>query len=304
MNKFFHIAAFIVGLLMPLHWVNAKTFPLPKRGDDIVGSTYQVAVEKGDTFVTIAKQFDVGIFELQEANPGVDPKHPRVNTVLTIPACYILPNAPRESIVVNLAEMRIYYYPADKDEVMTFPVGIGRQGEATPEGAMTITKLVEKPTWRPPLEFLKMKKKEGVTFPSEVPPGPANPLGNYEMRLSHYPYLIHGTNDDRGVGRRSSAGCIRMYNGDVKQIFSKIKPGAPVLVISEPYKVGRHNGKVYLEAHLPLQEEKLHYAKLRAYLSKSIHGLVSYRKHPVNWSKAMKIAKRNDGIPQAVGVYK
>lgn len=294
------ILIFIFTLFAALN-VTAKTFPLPTAGNDVIGEVKNYIVREGDTFIKIAHDFDVGYVELREANPTVKPETLKLGTVLIIPSQYILPNAPRQGIVINVSEMRMYFYPDDQDVVMTFPVGVGREGSHTPRANMTVVEKIEKPTWYPTKETRAERAKDGVTFPKAVPPGPDNPLGEYALRLSYWSYLIHGTNENDGVGRRSSSGCVRMFEKDIKQLFQHVKVGADVVVISEPYKIGRSDGRLYFEAHLPLNEYQAEYANLEKFLHHNISGIVYGHKHKINWDKLMTIAKETQGMPQEIG---
>jgi len=282
----------------------AATFPLPVRGNDIVGDVKTHIVKPNETFASIAHDFDICQYELVESNPHVNPKNPLVGTVLIIPSRYILPNTPREEMVINLAELRLYYYPRDKKEVWVFPVGIGREGEQTPVGYLRIVEHRENPTWHSPEAIRKARAKEGVVIPKVVPPGPDNPLGKFAMRLSRRNYLIHGTNDNGGVGQRSSSGCIRMYPKDIKKLFHAAKNGTSVLVINEPFKIGRDSHKIFFEAHMPLHEKAVEYADVHQAVMATLSTFGSYKERDVNWDKTVSIAKEQQGLPQEIGKLK
>jgi L,D-transpeptidase ErfK/SrfK len=278
------------------------SFPLPSAKNDVVGQVTTGVVQPGENFAEIARRFDVGYYELEEANPGINPEAPPSGGVLIIPSQYILPDVPKKGIVINLVEMRLYYYPPNKNEVYIFPVGIGREGWESPLGVWSIIERTPLPTWHAPESIREARAKEGVYIPKEVPPGPDNPLGDYAMRLSNHTYLIHGTNDPSGVGRRSSAGCIRMYPEDIKRLFEMTHNGFPVRIINYPYKAGWMDGKLYLETHLPLggvlAELDPDHKDAEQVLNKAISRQgAAY----VNWSKAEAVAKEQQAIPQEVG---
>jgi len=280
----------------------AAIYKLGPVGDDLIGKVSSTIVKQGDDFTKIGQRFDVGYIELVDANPDVDPMKPEPGTVLIIPTRYILPNAPREGIVINVAEMRLYYYPKDSAEVWSFPVGIGRQGSQTPDGYMTVFEHLDHPTWHSPESIRIERAKEGIEIPKVVPPGPDNPLGNYALRLSRRTYLIHGTNDNSGVGRRSSSGCIRMFNEDIEKLYRSVKDGDNVLVVNEPYKLGRHNGFVYVEGHLPLQEVRDNFKNLDKIIDGYLLELGGYRaQQAIDMKKALRIASEQQGMPQRVG---
>lgn len=294
------ILVFLLACAAPV--VFAAVYKLGPLGDELIGQVSSVVVQDGENFHAIAHRHDVGYVELMEANPGVDPLATPAGTVLIIPTRYILPNVARQGVVINLAEMRMYYYPKNSAEVWTFPVGIGRLGTQTPDGAMKVIEHLDHPTWHAPASVIADRAKEGVVIPKIVPPGPDNPLGEFALRLSRPTYLIHGTNDNSGVGRRSSAGCIRMYPEDISKLFHEIKKGESVVIINEPYKLGRHNDYVYVEGHLPLQEVKDNFQNLDKIIDGYLLELGGSRaQQAVDMKKALRIASQQQGLPQRVG---
>ncbi len=235
--------------------VLAAAYDLPSEESSIVGRTQYHQVEKGETLAQIAKQYDVGFLSLMAANKGVDPFLPTDGYVLTIPTQIILPNVPREGVVINLAELRLYYFEPETDKVHIFPVGIGRIGRDTPEMETKISQKRPNPTWTPPTSIRKEYRAKGIELPAVVPAGPENPLGQYALRLAYGvgDYLIHGTNKEFGIGLRVSSGCIRMEPKDIEWLFSQVKLGDKVRVINEPIKVALEPDRsVFLEAHEPL----------------------------------------------------
>lgn len=280
----------------------AINFALPKSGNDVVGTVKTGIVQEGDTFVTLARRYDISYCELEEANPGVDPDAPPVGSVLIVPTEYVLPDVPKSGIVINLVEMRLYFFPSNNRDVYVFPVGIGRDGWESPVGTWSVIEKTPKPTWHAPESIREARAKDGVFIPKEVPPGPENPLGEYAMRLSNHTYLIHGTNDPSGVGRRSSAGCIRMYPEDIEKLFKMSQKGTPVRIINYPYKSGWRDGKLYLETHLPLSGILAELDANHKDAEQVIKRAVSNRGAAyVNWDKACAVAKEQQGIPQEVG---
>lgn len=235
--------------------VFAATYQMPQEGSNIVGRTQYHQVSKGESLADIAKRYDVGFLSLMAANKGVDPFLPAENYVLTIPTRIILPNVPRKGIVINLAELRLYYFQPDKNLVHIFPVGIGRIGRDTPEMETSISQKKRNPTWKPPKSIRQEYREKGIELPTIVPAGPDNPLGDYAMRLAYGigEYLIHGTNKDFGIGLRVSSGCIRMDPKDIDWLFPKVNLGEKVRVINEPIKVALEPDRsVFVEAHEPL----------------------------------------------------
>lgn len=234
----------------------ALELPLPPEGEDVVGQIRVIKAKYEDTFASIAETNDLGYSELVAANPGVDPWLPGEGTDIILPTRFILPPGPREGIVINIAEYRLYYYPAGGSVVHTYPLGIGREGWGSPVGSTRISAMTANPAWYPPKSIREEHAADGDPLPTVVPPGPDNPLGPYKMSLAIPGYLIHGSNKKFGIGMRVSHGCFRMLNNNVLELSRMVKVGTPVRIIDEPYKFGVSDGKVYLEAHAPLEDEE------------------------------------------------
>jgi L,D-transpeptidase ErfK/SrfK len=279
----------------------ALTFPLPPAGDDIVGQVQWAQAQPGDTFSSIGRRYDIGYYELVESNPGLDPEHLDPGTIVVIPSRFILPAVSRTGIVINVAELRIYYYPPKRNVVMTYPIGIGREGWVTPLGLNRIIEKTVNPTWNVPESIRADRAKDGVFLPKSVPPGPDNPLGGYRMRLTQSTYLIHGTNDYTGVGRRSSSGCVRMLPEDVEVLFSMVKVGTPVNIVNEPYKAGWDSTKLYLEAHVPLQEQQTDNGVDLNLMRNVVTAATRAHAGELSWSTANQVAQEQNGIPQIIG---
>ncbi|MCP4000933.1 MAG: L,D-transpeptidase family protein [Gammaproteobacteria bacterium] len=234
-------------------------FLLTSPDQEIVGALQVIHTRYEDTFVDIARTYNLGFDELIEANPNVDPWLPGEGTRVVLPTQFILPNAPHEGIVINLANKRLFWYlPADKDgvhAVMTFPIGIGLQGTATPTGITTITQKIRNPTWFVPAAIRAEYAAEGTPLPKQVLPGPDNPLGGYALLLGMPSYLIHGTNRPAGVGMRVSHGCVRLFPENIERLYSEVPVGEPVTIVDQPWLVGWRNNRLYLEAHPPLEDD-------------------------------------------------
>lgn len=234
----------------------ALELPLPPAGEDIVGQVQVIKAKYEDTFAALAEQYDLGYLELVAANPGVDPWLPGAGTDVILPTRFILPPGPREGIVINLAEYRLYFYPEGKNVVHTFPLGIGREGWGSPVGKTRIAAMTPNPAWYPPKSIREEHAADGDPLPTVVPPGPNNPLGPYKMSLALPGYLIHGSNKKFGIGMRVSHGCFRMLNHNVLELSKLVKVGTGVRILDLPYKFGVSAGKLYLEAHAPLEEDE------------------------------------------------
>ncbi|MCU7782301.1 L,D-transpeptidase family protein [Lelliottia amnigena] len=253
---FFALAA-AVAIALP---ARANTWPLPPAGSRLVGENkFHVVENDGGSLEAIAKKYNVGFLALLQANPGVDPYVPRAGSVLTIPLQTLLPDAPREGLVINLAELRLYYYPPGKKEVTVYPIGIGQLGgdTLTPTMVTTVSDKRANPTWTPTANIRARYKAQGIDLPAVVPAGPDNPMGHHAIRLAAYGgvYLLHGTNADFGIGMRVSSGCIRLRDGDIETLFRVITPGTKVNILNTPIKVSEEpGGKLLVEIHQPLSK--------------------------------------------------
>jgi len=284
--------------------VPSDRFLLPPEGVDIVGNVQITAAHQEDTLLDIARRYDLGYEEIIAANPGVDPWLPGKDTSVVLPTQFILPGQEREGLVLNLASMRLFYFPKPEPgqlaEVITHPIGIGREGWRTPQGTTRITQKIEKPAWTVPESVRREHVRQGDPLPHIVPPGPDNPLGEFAMRLSRPQYLIHGTNKPWGVGIRVSHGCVRLYPEDISRLFPQVPVGTQVRIINEPYVVGWRDGQLYLEAHQPLSEDARRWKGSLEPMEKAVETKASDLPVEVSWKKARKIAGQAHGIPVPV----
>ncbi len=277
----------------------SATYQLPKDGSDVVGFPMTMQSKWKTTFSDIAQKYDIPYLVLMAANPGVDPWVPGRDRELNLPTQIILPDAPRSGIVINVAELRLYYYPPTGDKVEIFPIGIGRVGWTTPIGTTKITRKKKDPTWTPPASIRREHAAKGKWLPSVVPAGPQNPLGKHAMRLGfNGAYLIHGTNKDFGVGMRVSHGCIRMYPEDIEYLFSKAGVGTKVTIVNQPYKVGYRHGHMYAEAHEPLSDDKHHRSRSVSMISKDM--LTGHENHPVDTQLLKRLIRKATGVATPV----
>ncbi len=276
-------------------------FPLPADGSDVIGEVQVTIAQHQDTLHDIARRYDLGYEEIVAANPGVDPWLPGEGTRVVLPTQFVLPGGAREGLVLNLAAMRLFYFPkpaeGERPVVITHPIGIGREGWETPEGDAKIIQKVVQPTWTVPASVLREYAERGEPLEPIVPPGPDNPLGTHAMRLSLPSYLIHGTNKAYGVGMRISHGCVRLYPEDIARLFTEVPVGTSVRIVNEPYVVGWRAGRLYLDAHQPLSEQSDQkdntLTDLKGALAKKAVGApVS-----VDWRRAQRIVREARGIP-------
>ncbi len=290
-----HLAATL--LCLTPAYTSALSFPLLSADQDVVGVVKTVQTRYEDTLSDIARLYDLGYSEITTANPEVDPWLPGEGTTVTLPTRFILPAGPREGVVINLAELRIYYFPPDGKQVMTYPLGIGREGWSTPIGRSRITRKAQHPSWTPPDSIRAEYAERGETLPPVVKPGPDNPLGQYAIYLSMRGYLLHGTNKPYGVGMRVSHGCIRLYPEDIKELFPQLPVDTPVRIINQPYKAGWLDGRLYVEAHPPLSEqfqtEGINYTPM----VKAVIGVLDDSTVKPDWSALKEAALQASGIP-------
>ncbi|MEJ2398656.1 MAG: L,D-transpeptidase family protein [Gammaproteobacteria bacterium] len=297
----------LAGLFMLLSaTARAQLFALPAPGNDIVGHVRYIKAKQSDTLLDIARRFDLGYNQIHDANPKVDMWIPGAGTRVVLPTRYILPDAPRKGIVVNIAEMRLYYYPKVKPgeipRVETYPVSIGRQNWGTPLAATRVVAKIAGPAWYPPASIRAEHAANGDPLPRRVAPGINNPLGQFALQLGLPGYLIHGTNKDYGVGMQVSHGCIRLYPEDISQLFSHVSDGTPVRIVNQPYKVGWDNGALYLEVHPLLDGVSV--AK-RNNLTPVVQAVLkvseNQSRYPVNWNRVQDAGSQHLGIPVKIG---
>jgi L,D-transpeptidase ErfK/SrfK len=276
-------------------------FALPADGADVIGDVQVTIARHKDTLHDIARRYDLGYQEIVAANPGVDPWLPGQGTQVVLPTQFVLPKGKREGLILNLASMRLYYFPkpgnGEAPVVITHPIGIGREGWQTPEGPSHVTQKVVRPSWTVPASVLREYAEKGEPLEPIVPPGPDNPLGSHAMRLSIPGYLIHGTNKSYGVGMRVSHGCVRLYPEDIVRLFPEVPLGTRVRIINEPYVAGWRDGRLYLDAHKPLSEEAARSGRKLVALEQALAVKAAYENVTIDWSRARTVANDARGIP-------
>jgi L,D-transpeptidase ErfK/SrfK len=282
----------------PIHLeehIERNEFSLAK-GDNVIGRLAFISLEKGDTLPDIARHFSLGINGVSAANPGVDIWVPEAGQRIILPLSFILPDAPRKGIVINLAAMRLFQFKGDSASltVLTYPVGVGTEERPSPTGQMYVQRKATRPTWHVPASIAMDHRKKGDPLPAAVLPGPQNPLGEYALYLSKPGYLIHGTNKPASIGLRATNGCIRLYPEAVKNLYENTPVKTPVYFVNQPYLLGQSNGVVYMEVHahpedLDAVEFDKIYAKLRKIEKESGRTL--------DWSRVKKALAEARGIP-------
>ena len=266
------------------------------KGEDVIGQLAFIRLERGDTLPDIARHFSLGLTEVSAANPDVDLWVPEAGERIMLPLSFILPDAPRKGIVINLAAMRLFQFQGNGEPltVLTYPVGVGKEERPSPRGRMHVVRKASRPTWYVPSSIAKDHLKKGDPLPAKVLPGPQNPLGEYALYLSEPGYLIHGTNKPASVGLMATNGCMRLYPEDVKRLYENTPVKTAVNIVNQPYLLGQSNGIIYMEVHASTEDldaaefDKI-YAKLKNIEKKS--------GRPLDWSKVKKILAEARGIP-------
>lgn len=303
----------LAGLLLAVmatvspHTTLAAVFPLPLPGESLVGRERMVLARHEDTLVDIARANDLGFDEIVNANPAVDAWLPRAGTPVVLPHLYLLPDAPRQGIVINVAEMRLYYYPkpakGDSGTVETYPISIGRSDWNTPIVTTRVTRKVTDPVWYPPPSLKRERIAQGdPPLPDVVHPGPDNPLGQHALYLGTPSYLIHGTNKEYGIGMQVTHGCMRLYPEDIRHLYETVPVGTPVRIVNQPYKAGWSEGVLYVEIHPWLEGTPTALQNDTHLLTRLVQQqLVEYMDYPVDWQAVEQARIEATGLPVAVG---
>ena len=266
---------------------------------DLIGEVRHYFAHKEDTLLDLARINGLGYIEMVAANMGLDPWIPGAGAEIVIPAAHLLPHGPREGLLLNVADQRLYYFPPGGRPVESYPIGTGQEAWATPTGTTRIVRKKRNPSWYVP----KSIRKEKPTLPPVVGPGPDNPLGQHAMYLGWQSYLIHGTNKPWGVGRRVSHGCIRMYPEDIAEVFPRIAVGMPVTIVNQDVKLGWHKGELLIEAHpnldqnLALEETGKFPPAAVPELAYRVSQAAGPRIDRVDWRAVEDTVKARTGIP-------
>ncbi|EIT7322021.1 L,D-transpeptidase family protein [Enterobacter hormaechei] len=252
------ITLLLLGSLSAVNSARAVDYPLPPAGSRLIGQNQTYTIQEGDNKLqSIARRFNTAAQLILETNNTIAPVNPAPGTVITIPSQMLLPDTEREGIVVNLAELRLYFYPPGENIVQVYPLGIGQLGLETPVSTTRVSQKIPNPTWTPTAGIRARSLAQGIKLPPVVPAGPNNPLGRFALRLGigNGEYLIHGTSAPDSVGLRVSSGCMRMNAPDIKALFEQVRVGTRVQIINEPVKFSvEPDGKRYIEVHRPLAQ--------------------------------------------------
>ena len=287
--------------------IEPNAFVLTTDDQTVVGEPQVVFARAEDTLSDLAREYGLGYDEILAANPGTDPWLPGEGTPIFLPTQYVLPNVPKNGVVLNIATKRLFYFPPAEDgepqPVLTYPIGIGRVGWETPLGATKVVSKARDPHWYVPRSVRLEHKEMGNPLPSVVPPGPDNPLGTRVLKLDMPGYLIHGTNQPYGVGMRVSHGCVRLYPENIEFLYALVDIGETVTIINEPYQMGQRDGVWYFEAHAPLEDDTVPAeARLQALFDQHVDA----DGRPLNThlqSHVRSLADQASGIPVSIVMY-
>jgi L,D-transpeptidase ErfK/SrfK len=300
------IARIAAGVCLAVAQSQAATYVLPLGQDTVIGEVQQAVARHEDTLLDIGRRYGVGYEEIVAANPLVDPWLPGEGKQVLIPSRYILPDGPREGVVVSLAEHRLYYFPPVKSgepaSVRTYPISTGKMDWKTPLGVTRIVNKREKPIWYPPESVRREHEAEGRPLPKAVPAGPDNPLGDHAMRLGipGGAYLIHGTNRPAGVGMQVTHGCIRMFPEDIAELYKLVSVNTVVRLIDQPYRMGWHGNELYIEVHAPIEGQDDPQTRSLTNITRLLVAATQDRSVAIDWAKAEKAFIQATGVPEAV----
>jgi L,D-transpeptidase ErfK/SrfK len=305
MNRWTTLALLLLALGGP---AAATVYELPENGSAVFGTDERIKSTYQDTLLDIARRYSLGYEEIIRANPGVDMWLPGEGTDILLPGRRILPAGPREGIVVNLPEHRLYFFPkprkGEKPVVITYPVSIGKMDWHTPLGQTQVISKQKHPAWYPPESVRKEHLANGDPLPAVVPPGPDNPLGDFAMRLAvgGGSYMLHGTNNPMAVGMAITHGCIRMYPEDVAALFPLVPVGTKVWLINEPVKVAYVDGELLLEAHPPVDAQGQSTEPDLELLSQLLDKALGTTTAAIHWDLARQTLQAANGMPTVVGL--
>lgn len=280
--------------------VCAPSFAFARYDKNYIGEMAEHKAIYEDTLIHLSRKYELGFIQLRAANPDLDPWIPGKDVKIVLPTQHLLPDAPRKSVVINLPEMRVYIYMNKDEAPVTFPIGIGREGLATPIGKTTVVRKTKDPIWRP----TDRMRKEKPELPAVVYPGPDNPMGTHALYLGWSTYAIHGTNKPYGIGRPVSSGCIRMYPEHITQFFDMVPVGTTINVVNQPIKVEWIDNEMYLEAHPDIEQGlmmeqtgKFEHQKLSDNDMRLIIRKAGPYKELLDWAKIRTAVRERKGYP-------
>ena len=283
--------------------IPAYSIPSPGKGErpaeTVIGKVRTHRIRKGDTLIDLARYYDLGYNEIVDANPGVDPWVPPTGATILLPTEWVLPCCTYEGLVVNIPEMRLFFYRRSAADphtttVYTYPVGLGRDDWRTPNGKFKIRGKTVNPQWNIPESIRKEHIADRDDPRTFIAGGdPDNPLGKYRFELDRTLYRIHGTNFPWGIGRQVSHGCAQLYPEDIAHLFPQVPVGTRVEFVYQPVKIGRDGGDTLVEAHPDIYKKRgKPLDQARTALKKQ--GL------PADDARVQQAVSTPDGVPRPV----
>ncbi len=275
-------------------------YTFARTGDDastLIGEPRTYTFAKGDTLYDIARHLGLGMNEVTDALPDLDVWVPPEGETTTFPTNWLLPESDDQGVIVNIPEMRLFYFPpagkkGDPRTVITYPVGLGRDEWRTPTGKFKVTEKTVDPTWVIP-ESIRAEHIKERGDPRKLIPGgdPDNPLGHFRMRLSLPLFGIHGTNIPWGVGMEVSHGCIRLYPEDIERLFAMVPVGTPGEIVYQPIKIGVRDGDVYVEVHRDVYETGFDYMEAARSLLRDKGW-----ENVIDWGPLVEAVQKKSGV--------
>lgn len=297
-RKIAYFFLFFSQFIFPAH---AWMFDVPTADHSLLGGNSLIYTQANDDVIRLAQRYDVGFNMIKNANPQLDLNRGFLpNTPVLMMTRTILPDAAREGIVVNLPEMRLYYFDG-KGHVLVYPIGIGQIGKTIPIRKTHVWQKKMNPIWTPTVSELKFNSEKGIHLPKHMPPGPDNPLGKYGIYLGIPTFLIHSTIFPESIGRRGSFGCIRVLESDVEVLFSKVQPRVPVVIVNQPIKMAKEKNQLFLEIHPPLEEADRSKMNLPA-LANQAMAFTSEGTWLMDWQGMTYVNHEKDGAPHQIGI--
>ena len=294
----------LIALLLAAGHASAANFALPAGDATVVGHVLSVRLDDArNTLLDVARHYDLGYDEIVAANPGASIWLPGAGKRIVVPTEFVLPPRPWVGIVINVAQRRLFYFPARRRSVVTFPIGIAQAGWPTPLGRTRIIAKFRDPSWIVPEDIRAQHLRAGETnFPRYFPPGPENPMGMLAMETEFPEIFIHGTDRPWGVGMRVSHGCLHLYPEDAAYLFERLRVGTPVRIIDEPASAGERGGRLYLSAATPLGE----YSRARDYLTRAVRAVIRFQglstasARAVDWDRVIRAAEARRIVPAPI----
>lgn len=263
--------------------VEAAAFPL-WPDTQVVGEIRHVKTRGDETLPDLAAQFGVGLDELERLNVGVDPWRPDPGTWITLPTQFVLPDAPRDGVVINVAERRLYYYIRSLlgrgAEVMTFPVVLGDRDWTAMLGPTHIEAKLEDAASPAPAAYGRESE--------------AQVEGDFALRLGIPGCLVAATNAEEAAATHGPSVCIGLQPNDLNLLFEEVREGTPVRIVDQPYKVGWRDGALYLESHASFNGDS---ARSITPAVRAVIHATAEKKPAIDWDVVRRSAEQASGVP-------